>query len=659
MASTTIVCFALTLLPLAYAASKFEPHCPLPPPGTNYVAGPNVRSTLSILWNCLSVILLCTWNIQHLNIPVQRKTAEEVMGKDVVKWKKWGQEVLWWIEDFAIPIKWMTITVFAPEFLVGKAFCEWRSSIDISEYVKKAEGWEVLKKPVGVHLANMGYFVLDWGSALPLSSPENKANSADQNPPATGQSEDTGALATTSSASSLEVNENPGEKVVEPNKFIGLLTKQVHEALHDDALFLSRSTAININRLRARYWALNSGQWYALKIMSPNLVDFPDTFELQPDKLEQRGFLLKALTVLQVLNLLIQLICRRARELPSTQLEIATAAFAACGAVTYLLYWSRPRSIKATRIIRVKDRIEGVVLRSLITWLGRFGPTYIWTEHRSKLDANSTAGPNPIPNDSNTVVKSTVKWIDELTAGNQELTAVFFGALLGGTIFGGLHCLAWNFHFPTHGEALGWRICSVATTALPIMSSFPIFIWLKLHPSEGLEDWGQRSRLLLDMREKRERQEGERAQRLARIEAAEAEAELERERERELGSWSRPWKLGTEIEWGRWGERGAGAGAELEEREQLELEREREEQEWFEELEEKEKERRNGKTTPPLHKTTRAWLKGVIAFFCVVVLLVPYILARLFLLVEVFRTLGFLPPDAFVDTWSGSLPHFG
>jgi hypothetical protein len=83
---------------------------------------------------------------------------------------------------------------------------------------------------------------------------------------------------------------------------------------------------------------LNSGQWYALQIISPKLVDFPDTVEIQPDKLEQRGFLLKALTVLQVVNLLIQLICRRAGGLPSTQLEITAAAFASSGAVTYLIY---------------------------------------------------------------------------------------------------------------------------------------------------------------------------------------------------------------------------------------------------------------------------------------------------------------------------------
>ena len=41
--------------------------------------------------------------------------------------------------------------------------------------------------------------------------------------------------------------------------------------------------------------------------------------------------------------------------------------------------------------------------------------------------------------------------------------------LLGvGICFGAIHCVAWVFSFPTHGELLMWRISSVAITAVPI-----------------------------------------------------------------------------------------------------------------------------------------------------------------------------------------------
>lgn len=39
--------------------------------------------------------------------------------------------------------------------------------------------------------------------------------------------------------------------------------------------------------------------------------------------------------------------------------------------------------------------------------------------------------------------------------------------------------------------------------------------------------------------------------------------------------------------------------------------------------------------------------------------LVVYVLARLIVIVEMFRTLFYLPPSAFVTTWTAELPHFG
>lgn len=37
----------------------------------------------------------------------------------------------------------------------------------------------------------------------------------------------------------------------------------------------------------------------------------------------------------------------------------------------------------------------------------------------------------------------------------------------------------------------------------------------------------------------------------------------------------------------------------------------------------------------------------------------PYLVARIYIIVEVFRSLCFLPPDAFVTTWASSVPHVG
>lgn len=45
--------------------------------------------------------------------------------------------------------------------------------------------------------------------------------------------------------------------------------------------------------------------------------------------------------------------------------------------------------------------------------------------------------------------------------------------------------------------------------------------------------------------------------------------------------------------------------------------------------------------------------------FIFVAFILPYLLARLFIMVEIFRTLFHLPPEAFIETWSGAFPHWG
>jgi hypothetical protein len=49
------------------AYSSFTLKCTLPPPGHQLRRRHNARSTLIILWNCLSIILLCTWTVVRIS----------------------------------------------------------------------------------------------------------------------------------------------------------------------------------------------------------------------------------------------------------------------------------------------------------------------------------------------------------------------------------------------------------------------------------------------------------------------------------------------------------------------------------------------------------------------------------------------------------------
>jgi hypothetical protein len=46
----------------------------------------------------------------------------------------------------------------------------------------------------------------------------------------------------------------------------------------------------------------------------------------------------------------------------------------------------------------------------------------------------------------------------EAVHGNTEILTLPFGTIIGGAVFGGVHCVAWNFQFPTTMERLLWRV---------------------------------------------------------------------------------------------------------------------------------------------------------------------------------------------------------
>jgi len=505
------------LLGHSNASSYFKPQCPVPPPGTNYVAGANTRSTLGILWDFLSMIILCTWNIQHLNVPAIQRRPDTMLGRT---WQT--------ILNSRVKIKWMIFTIFVPEFLVGKAF---------GERVAGKWGWGRKNLARG-YLANMGYFVLHWKDDTdgeieePIGYqpglPHEAAKSATAGTNGSGlQVDNTTAIGTAEAEPPTSATRTNMTNILGAIDFGEL---QSHEKL-------------NLQRLQSsNYWALDSVQWWRCKDYGVATLD--DVPQDQLQRLDRGGTLVKSLALLQVSYLIVQLVARKLGDLPSTQLEITALAFAASSIITYLLYWNRPQGVETIHVIEAKEvNVKG--WNTFIKLLINEGPRYLWYTPRFAAKFDPTIGPAPIPNDCS-YYNSVFSWRD-IYGGNDEILYLAGGSLAGGSIFGGLHCLAWNFDFPTPAEQLLWRICSVMITCLPPLAILPLGLWMRLNP------------VLSNLRR----------------------------------------------------------GSPL-----------------------------------PL-------AKAVVASILISLFLVPYVLARLFLLVEVFRSLFFLPPEAFVETWSGSFPHWG
>ena len=133
------------------AFKAYQPHCPQPPEHINYASSPTVRGTLDIVWACFAVVLTCTWAVQHLSVPVHNGFRRpRWIPSRLIK-----DPLLKEMTFFATKFKWMLISIAAPEFVLGKALAE-RWAAQESERQLDQEGWTSMHG----FFANMRGFVL-------------------------------------------------------------------------------------------------------------------------------------------------------------------------------------------------------------------------------------------------------------------------------------------------------------------------------------------------------------------------------------------------------------------------------------------------------------------------------------------------------------------
>lgn len=432
-------------------ASTFQPECTLPPPGTTYVSRPNIRGTTDILLNCLSIIFLCTWNIQHLNVPAARPDSKSII-----------QSAWWAILDSRTKAKWMIITMLMPEYLVGKAFGELLAaragvkemkSLDLPRGTKDAktlvERLEHLQwEEIHVYMANMGHFVVDFSAHQGMKLKSTYCLKTEFH----------------------RLTRLPGTRVFQN------LAKRYCRHHH-----AASAWNINVYRHRHRTWALNNIQLRLL--FEQGVIDLPNISAQKLTELDRGEKLVKFLSVLQIMYLVMQVIDRRLENVPSTQLEIATLAFSASSIITYILYWPRPQDVVSVQVIRAKKMLE----HEDFPYLVLSGPEYIWTRKPgSVLDINLDLV--PIPNDGHNLasMERLPNWVVRAVGASSNTIPLTVGAVFGGVLFGSLHCLAWNSQFPTEVEAQVWKICSVLTASLPTCAILPAIVWQETHPLNAL-----------------------------------------------------------------------------------------------------------------------------------------------------------------------------
>jgi hypothetical protein len=179
----------------------------------------------------------------------------------------------------------------------------------------------------------------------------------------------------------------------------------------------------------------------------------------------------KVIAAGQLLWLIIQTAARGIKGLAISQLEIAVLAYAALTIITFFLCLSKPKDVQVPTIIPVSAGVgEKELSKQQGFELGKRRP-HSWfsislrlRRYRSQIPLNSTERLlSSMPNDGRYPHRVAMSMIFPEWA---LLTRMDDGFIIGGIVFGSIHCAAWFAQFPTPVERLLWRIASMVTAGI-------------------------------------------------------------------------------------------------------------------------------------------------------------------------------------------------
>ncbi|QSZ32941.1 hypothetical protein DSL72_002524 [Monilinia vaccinii-corymbosi] len=416
MRTFSTTCF-LGYVVVANAYTTFGTTCAIPATTTNYVSPPNSRGSLNILWACLFTFLVCTWAVQHLNVPQQRESRDSA----------WNDYFNWKIKGFKTCLKWMLATAIAPEILLAKAW----SDLDVArKQLKKFKAWaaddDVEWTLTHTLFANMGGFVI-------RSNPLSNDNQDTEGKASVALDILAGHPPQPPSAEVLSPLMEPRIGYVSSNtNYASTYVNAPDRGIASDQL----SSYPNPYHLTAKQ---------LLSLRRCNHIRLPNVTLAEINDKSKSDMLVRVLATAQTLWILVQIILRAVGGLEVAQLEIAVVAFSTCALLIYILNWSKPKGVQVPfTVLQYEGAIPAELLEFMEKDLDRSSMSCIML--RAKCQ-NFNSG-DPIPNDA--IYAYDDAWL--------------IGFEFGSIAFGCIHVAAWNFVFPTHIEQILWWCTSVWCT---------------------------------------------------------------------------------------------------------------------------------------------------------------------------------------------------
>ncbi|KAK5991482.1 hypothetical protein PT974_09765 [Cladobotryum mycophilum] len=457
---------------------QHTPNCTLPestPSG--FINAPKIRTTMQIVWSCLSVILLCTWSILHLNVPPHMTpdgSRQSMRKKLYLLLRK---------------VYWMVVMLVAPEFLTIFTTKKMQGTRENHKELERlADHDDIPWTLLHTILADMGGFAIRFPSNKEEAGDQSEQGNFIRRTPSTEQ-----LTAEPRSPESLE-SQIPEDDIRQVPDFVEVFrkrqklwvgdckipwkpyeghfkhAKKLKERLPKDTLDWETQ---NIAALSGTVWILDSRQLCIARERKV-IKSLPKIAEDEITDRNKSDDLVKFLAILQVLWLVVQLIARRFHNLPFAQLEISTVAFSVSAFILYMLEWEKPKDINVPIYL---DAYEPSVSYETFEEIAKAAPfPYVQFPglqsknyhipncafHETKRSDPKNVGPNKTELEKASLDKAMLKKFD---------IHAFLVAFVTVASFGGIHFFAWNLQFPTKIEQLLWRISAIVAVAMPCIYS--------------------------------------------------------------------------------------------------------------------------------------------------------------------------------------------
>ncbi|KAK0501683.1 hypothetical protein EDD18DRAFT_744927 [Armillaria luteobubalina] len=200
----------------------------------------------------------------------------------------------------------------------------------------------------------------------------------------------------------------------------------------------------------------------------------------------------KGLAMLQATWFVIHCIARLVNHLPVTIIETVAIGYAVFTVINYALWWHKPLGIEVPfrATVASPDTADVTPLPSPPGLIPRkLGKEYLldWVD----IHLSSTFFGGDVTDD---LPPSKEEGVPRLWSGHENNLTLFYVVTSGGlfgTIFGAIHCAAWNSHFPTSIERILWRVSSLYIALIPAPVVILTFTAEKLADHFGLDVPGQ------------------------------------------------------------------------------------------------------------------------------------------------------------------------